>query len=477
MKKILSDVSKSIYKTTKIALLCSVSLTCASATSAIDPNSVTELASFLNPKVPLDNTEVVKNKEKLKKMIMQDRGNVETILERAYTLRRLYNEAFREEFDKIKAELATNKNKLQVATKSSITNKLMSAARKTKIISLTEQLQKANVAVAGLTKEKAELISKIAGLEKSLEKSDQALAAANAGLQKKQATYNALKSVADKLVLRIKQLEASSEKDKATSAAEIKKLTAQLTQQRQELATQESALSAAATKAEQLQEQIRTQDKIIQDLEKIKAENETLKTQLDTATKNAQRLEGEKSKLTLELGNKGIAIESASIALKALQDELLNNTKLATAEKEMLKKQISEKEAENSALGTEKDRLLATISERDGELTKVNETLAEKIKASEDLTQKLSDTNLILNATLELSKRLTEELEDTQLDLQDTREDLDAEKSKVKKIKDADAARLAAEERRRAEEASAEEEADKQRLAARSSRTARAGSK
>lgn len=488
MRKILSGVSKSIYKTTKIALLCGVSLTCASATSAIDPSSVTDLASFLNPNTPLDNAKILNNKEKIKKMIMQDRENVETILERAYTLRRLYNEAFREEFERIKAELAktkstladkehalldqektlaTNKSKLQTATKSNISNKLMSAARKTKIISLTEQLQKANIAVDGLTKEKAELTSKIAGLEKSLTKSNQALAAATAGLEQKQAEYDALKNVADKLVLRIKELEANSEKNKAANTAEIKKLATQLTEQRQELDARKSELSAAITKTGQLQEQIRAKDKIIQDLEKIKAENETLKTRLDAAAKHAQKLQDEKHQLNLDLGNKGIAIESANRTLKELQDKLLKNTELATAEKEKLKKQISANEAANSTLKEEKDRLSENLAEKESELTKINKTLEGTINDSKALTQKLSDANLKLDATIKLSERLQNELLDTRDALQDTREDLDAEKSKVKKIKDADAARLAAEERRRAEESAAEEEAEKQRLAAR----------
>lgn len=455
MKKILSGVSKSLYKTTKIALLCGVSLTCASAatkTTLVDPSSVTDIAVFLNPNVPLNKAEILKHKDQIKKMIMLNKEQVEEILDRSYRLRRLYNEAFREEHEKIKAELAKaksaladkeealldkekaldkNKAKLQMATKSRMANMLMSSARKTKISSLTEQLEKANIAVAGLTQEKAQLTSKIAGLEESLAKSNQALAAANEELQKKEAKIAKLKIVADGLVLRIKELQKGSEDDKAANAAEMRTLNEQLVLQRQKLETQKSALSAATAKTAQLQEQIAAKDKIIQDLEKIKAENATLKTQLDEATKSAQRLQGQK---------------------KALEDRLLENTELATAEQEKLKRQIEEKGSELAA---------------------VNETLAGAVRASEELTQKLNDANLKLDVTIKLSEHLENELLDTKDALQDTKEDLEAEKRKVKKIKEADAARLAAEERRRAEEAAAEEEAEKQRLAARESRSVR----
>jgi chromosome segregation ATPase len=452
MKKILSGVSKSLYKTTKIALLCGVSLTCASATTVVDPNSVAGIESFLNPRMPLDKAYILNNKEKFKKMIMLNKEQVEEILDRSYTLRRLYNEAFREEFERIKIELAkaksaladkeealadtnktleANKDKLKTATKSRMANMLMSSARKTKIISLTEQLEKATVVVAGLTKEKEQLTSKIAGLEESLAKSNQALAAAKDEIQNKQAAYEKLKKVDDGLVLKIKELQSASEQDKALSTSEIQKLTAQLTKQKQKLDAQKSALSTATTKTEQLQEQIGAKDKIIQDLEKIKAENASLKAQLDEATRSAQRLQDQK---------------------KELQDRLLENTQLATAEQEKLKRQIEEKESE-----------LATV----------NEKLEGKIRDSANLTQRLHDANLKLESTMQLSERLEGELRDTKEDLQYAQEDLDAEKNKVKKIKEADAARLAAEERRRAKEAAVEEEAERQRNADRASRPVR----
>ena len=191
MKKILSGVSKSLYKTTKIALLCGVSLTCASATTMTDPSSVTQIADFSNPKRPLDKAEILKNKDAIKKMIMLNREDVEAILDRSYTLRRLYNEAFREEFERIKVELAkakitladkedalvdtqktldANKDKLKTATNSRMANMIMSSARKTKITSLTEQLEKASHTIVGLAKEKTLLTSKIAGLEESISK-------------------------------------------------------------------------------------------------------------------------------------------------------------------------------------------------------------------------------------------------------------------------------------------------------------------
>ena len=486
MNRILSGISKSLYKTTKIALLCGVSLTCASAmiTTQPDPTSVTAI-DFLNPKMPLDKAEITRNKDAIKKMIMINREDVEAILDRSYTLRRLYNEAFREEFERIKVELAkaksalsdkdealaetqktldVNKDKLKMATKSSIGNRLMSAARKTKIVSLTEQLEKANVAVAGLTQEKAQLTSKIAGLEESLVKSNQALAVANQELEKKQAKIDTLKIVADGLVLKIKELQKGSEDDKAANAAEIQRLNAQLSQERQKLDDQTSALSTATAKTAQLQEQIAAKDKIIQDLGKIQAENETLKRALSAEQSRAQALQNEKTDLDRQLKDAQDALQSSEDALNSVKAQMVA---AESAARDKLNMTVARYEAEKRKFAAEKIALDASISAKDTQIAEVNQALQIKTDEASKLTQKLSETSLKLESTEKLSKKLEDELKNTKEDLQYAQEDLSVANSKIKKSKDAEAERLAAEQRRRADEAAAEEEAERQRLAAR----------